>query len=242
MRMTKNVNREVLIFLHMDDEHPGFIANFLQHANIQFRIIRSYKKETIPPFDNSMMGLVFMGGIMSANDEIGWIKDAIKLIGQALEHNVPILGHCLGGQLISKALGETVSKNPDAEIGWHDCYRTKPKIKDGWLDGIKDPFTMFHWHYESFSVPMDAEPLFSSVHCKNQAYSYGNNVLAMQCHVEMTLPLISNWINSWKDDLTIESASQQSYTQISEDLERKVSELNLVASSLYTRWVSTLTI
>ena len=74
------------------------------------------------------------------------------------------------------------------------------------------------------------------------AYSYGNNVLAMQCHVEMTLPLISNWINSWKDDLTIESASQQSYTQISEDLERKVSELNLVASSLYTRWVSTLTI
>ena len=85
-------------------------------------------------------------------------------------------------------------------------------------------------------------PCFSSVHCKNQAYSYGNNVLAMQCHVEMTLPLISNWINSWKDDLTIESASQQSYTQISEDLERKVSELNLVASSLYTRWVSTLTI
>ena len=102
MRMTKNVNREVLIFLHMDDEHPGFIAKFLQHANIQFRIIRSYKKETIPPLDNSMMGLVFMGGIMSANDEIGWIKDEIKLIGQALEHNVPILGHCLGGQLMQK--------------------------------------------------------------------------------------------------------------------------------------------
>ena len=87
---------------------------------------------------------------MSANDEIGWIKDEIKLIGQALEHSVPILGHCLGGQLISKALGEAVSKNPEAEIGWHNCYRTKPKIENGWLDGIKDPFTMFHWHYESF--------------------------------------------------------------------------------------------
>ena len=242
MHMSKVMNKEVLIFLHMDDEHPGFIANFLQHANIQFRIIRSYKKENIPPFDNSMLGLVFMGGIMSANDEIGWIKDEIKLISQALEHNVPILGHCLGGQLITKALGETVSGNREAEIGWHDCYRTNPKIDDGWLDGIRDPFIMFHWHYESFSVPEDAEPLFSSAHCKNQAYVYGNNVLAMQSHVEMTLPLITDWINSWKDDLTVESASQQSYVQISEDLERKVSELNLVASSLYSRWVSTLTV
>ena len=179
---------------------------------------------------------------MSANDEIGWIKDEIKLISQALEHNVPILGHCLGGQLITKALGETVSRNREAEIGWHDCHRTNPKINDGWLDGIRDPFTMFHWHYESFSVPEDAEPLFSSAHCKNQAYVYGNNVLAMQSHVEMTLPLITDWINSWKDDLTIESASRQSYVQISEDLERKVSELNLVASSLYSRWVSTLTV
>lgn len=159
MRMSKNVNREVLIFLHMDDEHPGFITNFCSTRIFSFELSEAIK-ETIPPFDNSMMGLVFMGGIMSANDEIGWIKDEIKLIGQALEHNVPILGHCLGGQLISKALGETVSKNPEAEIGWHDCYRTKPKIKDGWLDGIKDPFTMFHWHYESFSVPRMPSPCF----------------------------------------------------------------------------------
>lgn len=239
---------EVLIFLHMDDEHPGYIADFLQQKAIPYRIIRAYSGESIPALDESMVGLVFMGGIMSVNDDIPWLQDEIRLITQALDKGVPLLGHCLGGQLISNALGEKVTENSVKEVGWHSCIRasrgktnnTSVENELDWLGDTEDPFAMFHWHGETFAIPEKATPLFSSTHCKNQAYSYADNVLAMQCHVEMTLPLISNWINTWRDDLTKVSASEQSYDQIKENLEEKINALNRVAHNLYTRWVSRL--
>ena len=234
------MTKEVLIFLHMNDQHPGYIADYLQRQNIPCRIIRGYQGDAIPVLDNAMAGLVFMGGAMSANDDIVWLKDEIKLIKQALDNKLPLLGHCLGGQLISKALGETVCKNPVQEIGWHHCKPVNSDQARQWLGDIEDPFIMFHWHAETFSVPNNAQLLFSSDHCKNQAYCYGNNVLAMQCHVEMTLPLINHWINHWKDDLTLQSESQQNYPKINQNLAEKISSLNRVADVLYGRWVQTL--
>ena len=90
------MSKEVLIFLHMDDEHPGYIAKFLQEMKIPFRVIRSYAGELIPPWHENMAGLVFMGGVMSANDDIPWIKQEISLIRSALIQKTPLLGHCLG--------------------------------------------------------------------------------------------------------------------------------------------------
>ncbi len=234
------MNKEVLIFLHMDDKHPGYIADYLQQHSIPYRIIRPYQGDSIPQLDDSMMGLVFMGGVMSANDDIAWLKEEIRLIRQALDNNIALLGHCLGGQLISKALGETVSQNPVKEVGWHFCYRQRAGYGCDWLGDIPDPFIMFHWHSETFSIPEAAQPLFSSEHCKNQAYSYGDNVLAMQCHVEMTAPLITNWIEGWRSDLVARTDSQQTYEQIRHGLTEKINSLNRVADSLYSRWVSRL--
>ena len=235
------MHSEVLVFLHMDDEHPGHIADFLAQKNIPYRIIRGYAGEPIPTLDDSVVGLVFMGGVMSANDDLSWLKNEIGLIKQALEQAVPLLGHCLGGQLIRRALGQTVTTNPVKEVGWHDCYRINSEQSKQWLGDIEDPFPMFHWHSETFSLPANAVPLFSSVHCKNQAYSLGGNVLAMQCHVEMTLPLITQWISSCRHDLVIENVSEQSYEQIREKLADKIPALNCVANTLYERWVSTFT-
>lgn len=247
------MNKEVLIFLHMDDEHPGHIADFLQQRNIPWRVIRSYQQEPIPNLDETIAGLAFMGGVMSANDDIDWLRDELRLIRQALDQGLPLLGHCLGGQLISKALGQAVTKNSVKEVGWHNCYRAEPssgqdvgaqesssKEIESWLGGIGDPFPMFHWHSETFTIPDQATRLFSSDHCENQAYSYRQNVLAMQCHVEMTLPQITHWIVGWKDDLKTSSASEQSYAEIEQQLADKILALNRVANRLYKRWASTL--
>ena len=106
------MTREVLIFLHMDDKNSGYIGDYLQRQKIPFRVVRSYADESIPQLDDSVAGLVFMGGVMSANDDIPWIKQEIALIRSALQANIPVLGHCLGGQLISRALGATVTTNP----------------------------------------------------------------------------------------------------------------------------------
>jgi GMP synthase-like glutamine amidotransferase len=224
----------------MEDDHPGYIVQYLLRKKIPYRIIRSYANERIPQLDDSMAGLIFMGGAMSANDNIEWLVDETRLIRQAIDEGVPLLGHCLGGQLISKALGQSVTKNPVPEIGWHHCHRINDNNARDWLADTVDPFVMFHWHFETFSAPEDARPLFRSQHCQNQAYTLGNNILAMQCHVEMTTPLITDWITKWKDDLRTGSPSEQTYDQIKDGLREKISALNVVADSLYGRWTDTL--
>ena len=231
---------QVVIFLHMDDQYPGYIADFLQAQNIPYRVVRSYTGESIPALDSSMAGLVFMGGAMSVNDDIAWIPEEIRLIEQALLADVPILGHCLGGQLISRALGQEVRENPVPEIGWHSCRRENNPAADDWLGDVQSSFPMFHWHYEAFDMPAGGQRLFSSEFCDNQAYSYGDNVLAMQCHVEMTRPLVLDWITHWKHLLQEETPSCQSFATIKANIAQNITGLNRVAEVLYRRWSDTL--
>lgn len=234
------MDRQVIIFLHMDDQSPGYIADFLSARNIPYQIVRSYAGEPIPILDKSMAGLVFMGGAMSVNDDIAWVPEEIRLIRQALEHDVPVLGHCLGGQLISRALGQEVRANPVVEIGWHPCTRAENVSADDWLCDLPSPFTMFHWHNETFDIPNDCERLFSSQFCENQAYAYGDKVLAMQCHVEMTEPLVTDWITHWKHDLLEETPSRQCFDTINSKVKQSIPQLNQVADVLYRRWTDKL--
>ena len=183
-----------------------------------------------------------MGGVMSANDDIPWIKQEISLIRSALIQKTPLLGHCLGGQLISKALGATISANPVGEVGWHLCTKTSNKNVSDWLSDVDEKFMMFHWHFETFSLPENAQLLFCSEHCQNQAYCFGDNVLAMQGHVEMTEELLNDWITKWRDDLKVSLPSMQNYEQVRENLVDNVSRLNKVAERLYQRWSMTLSL
>ncbi|WP_339670471.1 type 1 glutamine amidotransferase [Dasania marina] len=233
------MTKEVLIFLHMNDKSPGYIADFLAEKAVPYRVIRSYNNEPIPQLDDSIAGLVFMGGVMSANDDLPWLKEELRLIQQALAADVPILGHCLGGQLISKVLGQSISKNPVAEVGWHRCQTQNNAVAKEWL-GDLDDFQMFHWHYETFAIPAQATHIFSSPNCTNQAYVVNDNVLAMQCHVEMTEPLVTHWVDSWPDHLVNSNNSEQNVAEIKAGLPAKVAELNRVAEQLYSRWIQSL--
>jgi GMP synthase-like glutamine amidotransferase len=177
---------------------------------------------------------------MSVNDNLPWLLAELRLIKEAIAKNIPLLGHCLGGQLISKALGAEITKNSVSEVGWHMCQRTECSASSAWLNGLPNSFIMFHWHNETFALPPQAKHLFSSQYCENQAYSYGHNVFAMQGHVEMTVPLATYWIEHWQDQLRTSSPSQQSYDEIKVDLQKKITALNTVADSIYSCWVATL--
>ncbi|MAJ87743.1 MAG: type 1 glutamine amidotransferase [Cellvibrionales bacterium TMED148] len=234
------MKRQIIIFMHMDDEHPGYIADYLHQKNIAVRVIRAYDGDALPNLDDTIAGLVFMGGIMSVNDGIPWLDQEIELIKFAALERVPLLGHCLGGQMIAKAFGANVTPNPDMEIGWHQCFRMNDLAAEDWLGELADPFIMFHWHKETFSLPKNSRLLFSSDHCVNQAFSIGGNVLGMQCHVEMTEPVLRDWIDHWREDLGEDSQSAQSYGTIARHLKKNIAELRFVADQLYGRWVSTL--
>src|SRR3972149_1439134 len=108
----------ILVFRHAPHEGPGYLADYLDRRRLPYRLIRVDQGDPIPTSLDGISGLVFMGGPMSVNDPLPWIPPVLALIRKAVAADLPVLGHCLGGQLISKALGGAVTKNPIKEIGW----------------------------------------------------------------------------------------------------------------------------
>ena len=137
--------------------------------------------------------LIFMGGPMSANDEVLYIRQELHYIAQAVSQNKPILGICLGSQLIAKALGARVFHNPVKEIGWGPVDFTEHARRDPLFHGFQKPETIFHWHSETFELPPGAELLASSSVCPHQAYRVGDRVYGFQFHLEVTPEMIAGW-------------------------------------------------
>ena len=173
---------------------------------------------------------------MSVNDPLPWIAHELDLIREGADRQLPVLGHCLGGQLISRALGGEITANPVKEIGWHPVRRTQSAAAADWLGGMAGEATLFHWHGETFSIPSGAEVILESDWCANQAFAV-DNILALQCHVEMTAPMVSEWASRYEDELREPSASVQSAAQMTADLEARVTALQQVADQLYRHWL-----
>ena len=231
--------KPLLVFRHIDCEGPGYFGTVLERYRIPWRLIRVDEGERIPSTLEGTSGLVFMGGPMSVNDSLPWIQDELALIRAAADRGLPVLGHCLGGQLISKALGGNVAANPVKEIGWHAVTRTDSAAATAWLNELPHKFDAFHWHGETFSLPAGAQPLLSSRFCRHQAFVL-NNTLALQCHIEMTADMVREWAVRYRDETLRPDESVQSETQLTEHLEEKITKLHASADILYKRWLAAL--
>lgn len=175
---------------------------------------------------------------MSVNDDLPWIQQEISLIQQAVDKGIPILGHCLGGQLISKALGGKITANPVKEIGWLNVNKVPSDIANHWLGNLADENLMFHWHGETFSLPSGATRIFASEHCTQQGFVKGN-ILALQCHVEMTAGMVREWVRRFPHELTPETKTVQGPETILFDLGKNITALQKVADTLYHQWLET---
>lgn len=229
--------KPVCIFRHARSEGAGYLGTFLEQNAIPWCEVRIDLGEIMPPSAKSFSGLVFMGGPMSVNDNLPWIQHALSLIREAVELDIPVLGHCLGGQLMSKALGGVVSANPYKEIGWGEVLVGEHAEAKRWFGDIKQ-FLSFHWHGETFTLPDGATHLLTSEHCHNQAYSIGKH-LAFQCHVEMTADMVKVWCETGCDEVesAITSKGVQPLAEIQSSLPERVSALNQVAASIYSVWI-----
>jgi GMP synthase-like glutamine amidotransferase len=233
--------KPIAIFRHAATEGPGHLATFLDEQKIPWQLIRIDAGDSVPQSASAYSGLVFMGGPMSVNDDLPWIPKVETLIRDAVAKDVPLLGHCLGGQLISKALGAVVSRNPVKEIGWGEVKVADNDIARSWFGGIQS-FEAFHWHGETFSLPHGATHLLSSAYCANQAYAIGKH-LALQCHVEMTAEMIAAWYAVGADEVAANSSSPavQSAGEMQRQMNGKLPRLNNVAAQLYGCWIKGLT-
>lgn len=227
--------KPVAIFRHSPSEGPGYFATFLDRRSVPWQLCKIDAGEPVPKSAADFSGLVFMGGPMSVNDDLPWIPPALALIRDAVARGVPVLGHCLGGQLMAKAMGGVVSRNPVKEIGWGEVSVTPEPAGREWLGGIPT-FLSFHWHGETFSIPPGASRILESRWCPNQAFVLGPH-LGMQCHVEMTAEMVREWARAGAGEIARSAGpAVQTGSEMEEALAERVAELNRVADVLYTRW------
>jgi len=184
----------ILVVRHEPFEHLGRFAEILEQKKIP-----CFYKDLGEPMAldagalDTCRGVIIMGGPQSANDSLPGLLAELKLIEQAVAAGTPVLGICLGAQLIAKALGARVYRNPDKEIGWAPVYFTEAAARDPVFSGIGSPAMLFHWHGETFDLPAGAEWLAYSDKCRHQAFRFGTNVYGVQFHPEITPEMIVDW-------------------------------------------------
>lgn len=226
--------KPVAICRYAPHEGPGYFATYLSDRSIPWRLVRLDEGEALPGAA-SLSGLAMMGGPMSVNDELPWIEPMLALVRQSLSDGLPVIGHCLGGQLLAKALGGRVTRNPVKEIGWSRVNVLDTPVSAEW--GPAQRFTGFHWHGETFALPDPAVRIWSSEHCANQAFVVGDSI-GMQCHVEMTQELVSTWCETGAGEIE-ESVGPavQSAQAMQRDMAAQVETLHRVADRVYARWI-----
>lgn len=228
--------KPLAIIRHSATEGPGYFAEYLDARAIPWQLLTIDAGEPVPVDPHVWAGLVFMGGPMSVNDDLPWVGRELSLIRRAVAAGVPTLGHCLGGQLISKALGGKVERNPVKEIGWGPVTVVAGAEARRWFGEVRG-FLAFHWHGETFALPDGATRILESPWCSNQAFALGPH-LGLQCHVEMSTELIRAWCKDWEGELRGKSGpSIQTPEQMEQDVEARVRALNVVADRLYDRWI-----
>jgi GMP synthase-like glutamine amidotransferase len=228
--------KTILIFRHAAHEGPGYFADYLDRRGLRWRLIRVDRRDPVPTSIDGAAGLVFMGGPMSVNDPLPWIPRVVALIQQAVAAEVPVLGHCLGGQLMAKALGGKVTRNRIKEIGWLPVEMHDAPIAREWLNGLARRFEVFHWHGETFSIPPGATPILESRGCRHQAFVLGKH-LAFQCHIEMTPALVRSWARTGAAEIAKTSRTVQSERQMCINLVARAERLNRIADRFYDRWI-----
>lgn len=186
---------KILCIQHVPFEGPAIIRDWALRKGHEFTTLNLYIKDEFPDIGN-LDWLVIMGGPMSVHEHerYPWLKEEIEFIRRAIENSKVVLGICLGAQLIARALGVQVSRGEHPEIGWFPVRinrDAKHKIGFGFLP---EEITPFHWHQETFDIPPGAIHLASSALFPNQAFLYGERVLALQFHFEMDFNAIQEII------------------------------------------------
>ncbi len=227
----------VAIFRFSPTEGPAYFADWLGEHGISTQMIAIDAGAPVPTDSRAFAGIAMMGGPMSVNDALPWIEPLFSLLREAVAEKVPVIGHCLGGQLLAKALGARVTRAVP-EIGWIDVATTDADARRQWFGG-RNAFTSFQWHGETFGLPPGATRVLSNPHNENQAYVIDDRHMGFQCHVEMTHDLVETWLSTGMNDLPRASTpAVQSASEISRDLDARVAALHAVADDVYARWAA----
>src|SRR5574340_400067 len=217
--------RPIAIFRFSPTEGPAYYADWLDAHSIAWELVPVHEGASLPSDPRTYAGIAMMGGPMSATDPLPWIAPLTKLLRDAVAADVPVLGHCLGGQLLAQAFGAKVARTPVPEVGWIEVEAPDPATRAAWFGG-RERFTIFQWHYEAFDLPAGATRVLTNSFNREQAFLIGDRHLGLQCHVEMTAPLVAAWCESGAGDASDPGTpSLQSRGEILRDLAPRLASL-----------------
>jgi GMP synthase-like glutamine amidotransferase len=228
--------RPIAVFRFSPTEGPAHFAEWLDARGLAWKLVAIDAGDAVPDDARAFAGIGMMGGPMSVNDALPWIAPLAALLRDAVDRGVPVIGHCLGGQLLARSLGARVTRTPTPEIGWIDVEATDATHAREWF-GARPRFTAFQWHYDAFDLPAGAERILRNDYNPNQAYVIDDRHIGFQCHVEMTRELVETWCRSGAAELPPSSSGPlQSRDDILRDADARLRELNAVADGIYARW------
>lgn len=201
--------KTIAVLQHVECEPPGIITRFLKRGkNVYVKTVEIYNGGKIPASVKDMDALLVLGGPMGVYEEkkFPFLTKELHLIEKALETRIPVLGICLGSQLLAKAAGGNVFPGGKKEIGWYSVQLTDDGEKDEIFNGFPKKFMALHWHGDTFTLPKSCVHLAYSSFFSMQAFRAGANAYGFQFHVEVTAPMIKEWTALYKNDRTEQKA------------------------------------
>jgi GMP synthase (glutamine-hydrolysing) len=232
--------RAVLVIEHSEGDGPGHFGEWLAARDRPMTLVRVHAGEAIPKDVSAYSGLCVLGGPMSANDEhLEHIRAELRLIRHAIDRGVPMIGHCLGGQLLARVLGATVGRSPMPEIGWHAIEVGDDAASRRWFGEVRSPVVM-QWHYEAFGLPTGAVPLAANASCPQQAFTWGGLHLGMQFHPEADRAKVEFWIAKDRGEAVSMAgvATVQAPDRIAAGLALHLDAQRALAHRLYDVWAT----
>jgi len=208
---------DFLILQHVKIEPPNLIGEVLRDAGHSLHTLHLNCGDTLPADTRDFSGVVIMGGPQSANDtHLDYIRDELAWIGERIREGMPMLGVCLGAQMMARAAGGSVSTSPEREVGWYPLYPTGDAVSDPLFSALPARgLTMLQWHGETFALPESATLLVTHNKVPGQAFRLGRAQYGMQFHCEVDAPLIEQWLaagdseRAWLGETGIERLHEQ---------------------------------
>lgn len=234
--------KPVGIFQHTEVGAPGSIPELLAELGVATRVLRIVDGAPVPQDPQDFSGLVFMGGYMGVDDDLPWIAQELALIRCAAAQGIPVMGHCLGSQLLAKALGAEVTRAERSEIGWSQLQLEPGALAQEWFGQPPGQALLtFQWHGDTFGIPPGAERIARSAHCENQAFVADGRHLAIQSHLEMTPELVALSVQRNGAQMERQEAAGNPAcsprAEVLDDLAARTAEMRASLKRLYQRWI-----
>lgn len=232
---------EVLVLQHTLEDSPGYLGQWLDAQDVSWQVRCAEAGETYPDSVRGYRALAVLGGEWGANDDRPTLRQAEALIREADALGIPVIGHCLGGQLMARAFGGRVERLPQPEVGWLPIQMAGSDAARIWL-GEASEAVVYQWHYDSFvDLPKGAATLASSATCAHQAFAIGPH-LAMQFHIEITPQKIATWLAEPGDIYPAAIARHPDSVQSPADMNAATllhqAGSQALADHIYTQWRS----